>query len=147
MRPHQTILFFCILFVASACKEDLPKDEFVERLDNVAAHLEEKNKIYGFVYPDSILTLPIVATYYELHYDAHSVIYYTDTTKTVIKVARYFADSTLLTDKLRPTKFNEFRSLVNNAEYVLDDEHVNYIFEEHGLGHSYEHMRTDGNRY
>ncbi len=133
------------LFVA--CSEEPKPDEFSERLSELNERVQEKKHIYDFLYPDSIDPRNIIVTYYELHFNAHSVMYYADTTKKAIRVARYFPDSTLLSDKLKPTKFNEFRSLVNNAEYVITEDHVNYILENHGLGHSFEHIRTDGNRY
>jgi hypothetical protein len=139
----------CIVIVALfvACNEQPKQEEFSARLSELNERLQEKKHIYDFAYPDSIDPKNIIVSYYELHFDAHSVMYYTDTTKTMINVARYFPDSTLLSDKLKPTKFNEFRSLVNNAEYVITEDHVNYILGNQGLAHSYEHIRTDGNRY
>jgi hypothetical protein len=142
-------IFFPAIFILLffGCTKETKQDAFSERLSDMDAHFEQKKKIYDFVFPDSISARAIVATYYELDFEAHSAIYYVDSTKTLIRVVRYFPDSTVLFDKLKPTKFNEFRSIVNNAEYVITENHVNYIFENQGMGYSYEHIRTDGNRY
>jgi hypothetical protein len=139
--------FFPLLFllVLMACNEE-PKeaDNFDKYVLKDTIPTEHKDVMDKFKFPDSVKKELIIATFYETDAVANSVIFYTDKDAKLAELIRYFPNGSSLWEHLKQTKEKEFSSLTNpNGTFVLTDSTVNYSKEDHGMGYSYQHRRTD----
>ncbi len=146
------ITLLVTLVVSTSCSTE-PHHDYsdVEKRSKVYFEQDRKRDSKNFVFPDSVLNKPRIATYFEADAMANSILFYTDTSKQEARAVRYFADGNVLYDKLKPTRFNEFASLVKQAEYVITDSAVNYIIGRTpnlsvtGVGFTGTYIRTDRN--
>lgn len=101
----------------------------------------------NFIFPDSVLSKPLIATYFETDAMANSIIYYTDSSKQQARAVRYFADATILKDDLKRLNDREYLSLTRpGGRYLLTDSTVSYSYRpELTIGYNFEHVRTDVN--
>ncbi len=140
--------FCCLaLLLTCNCTEQAP-----EEYDKIAKRSkkyfeEDKTKeSKDFIFPDSVMSLPIIATYFEEDAGAHSIMFYTDPAKKFAKVIRYFPDKTILTDDIKCTGENAFVSVSRpEIKYRLANDHINYTCwrDYGGIQFSFDHLRTD----
>ena len=144
-------LFFATVVLTSCSTEPHHDYADVEKRSKVYFEQDKKRDSKNFVFPDSVLNKPRIATYFEADAMANSILFYTDSSKQEDSAVRYFAADHMQYDKLKPTRFNEFASLIRQAEYVITDSVVNYIVGKTpnlnvtGVGFTGTHIRTDRN--
>jgi hypothetical protein len=131
-----------------SCDEAKSKQDIESHLKSVLEEKAQQKEIDSFVIPDSINTSLIVVTFFEFHEPrGHSIIVYNDSNKTTATKIKYLLDSTVQTDPLRTTKFNEFVSIINKSIYIVRENTVSYLYDNNGIGTTFEHERTDKNNY
>jgi len=130
-----------------SCDETKSEQDIGTHLQTVLEEKARQREIDSFVVPDSINTSLIVATFYEIHPKGHSLIVNNDTGKTTATKIKYLPDSTVLTDPLQTTKFNEFTSTINKSVYIVRENTVSYLYSNNGIGATFDYNRTDKNSY
>jgi hypothetical protein len=151
MKAIKKLIYTVVIITLSACVEEVHQD-----YDDVAKRSkkyfeEDKKKVSkDFVFPDSVLNKPIIASYFEEGSGAHSMMFYTDTALKLGKVIRYFPDKSVLTDRVKCTNDKQFVSVLRpEIKYLIDADRVFYTCwrgDNSGIAFSFEHLRTDGNR-
>jgi len=153
MKEIKNLFITTVVILFTACSTE-PHSDYVDVAKRSRVYFEQdkKKNSKNFVFPDSVLNKPLIATYFEADAMANSIIFYTDTSKQQARAIRYFADGNILYDQLKQLKSNEFASLLRPAEYVITDSAVNYIMGSKtpnlsvmGAGLVGTHVRTDVN--
>lgn len=144
------VIYYCVVLVSVlfSCSTE-PHKEYAHIANRSKKYFEEDKKkdSSNFVFPDSVLHQPLIATYFEIEAGAHSIMFYNDTSKKFGQVIRYFPDSTVLTDKIKRENYNEFSSIQRpEIRYLLDQDRLIYVCwgeESKTIQYSFEHLRTD----
>src|ERR1043165_3766433 len=117
---------FATAFLVWNCTEQSP-DEYDKVAKRSQRYFNEEKRKEGsndFVFPDSALSQAVIATYYEEDAGAHAIMFYTDSSKKLARVIRYFPDKTVLTDRIECIGFNQFASQTLPYKYAIDPDKV-----------------------
>jgi hypothetical protein len=132
-------LILTALFSTAAC-EDAETDDYAAAFKHKIEELGSR----AFTFPDSIDHKLIIASFYEFHpQKGNSVLLYCDSTKKAVKRIIYLEDSTSQVELLEIKKDNEFKSKYFQAEYIVRDKEVGYIYQSGNLSMSANYPRMD----
>lgn len=146
MKEIKKLIAFSATLVLIACSTE-PHIDYADVAKRSKAYFEQDKKkdSKNFIFPDSVLKKPRIATYFEADAMANSIMFFTDTSKQQACVIRFFVDATILKDDLKQLNDHEYLSLTRpGGRYVITDSTVDYSYRPHlTLGYNFEHARTD----